>query len=249
VSVRRAFRWWDVSRGHGRVQRAVLECVEGRSLESGFPAWVSVDDLCRYVHDDEPTDAQRVSMRRAVRVLADAGDVQVVTGRVGEVERERHFQFSGTFRCRGADCFACAKRSAWPSMISGPFTGTWDEHLPDVRGDFFARDSADRHAKNGRAWHYGTYPAVETLTVPIHGLKVARPMTPEQAAEFDAWAHQTRSILRGLPHGQPWLRWDRACDQCGGTYKAAARRSRFCSGSCRAKAHRRKREWRMETEQ
>jgi hypothetical protein len=227
-----------VSRGRGRVQRAVLECVEGPSLDSGFPAWVSVDELCRYVHDDEPTDAQRVSMRRAVRLLADAGDVQIATGVVGETEQERRFESSGTFPCRGVDCFACSPR--WSYSISGPFTGRWDDHLPDVRGDLFKRDRADDLARDGRPWHYGSYPAVETLTMPVYGLKVARPMTPEQAAELDDWRAGRDRIFRGLKsRGQPWLRWDRACDQCGETYKAAAeRRSRFCSASCRAKAYR-----------
>ncbi|MDW8478383.1 hypothetical protein R3L02_42305 [Streptomyces scabiei] len=77
-----------MSRGLGRVQRAVLAYVRsepgGLSAVDGTPLAASVTGLARVVYGaEQPTDAQRAAVRRAVRRLEAGGHVEVHRLRVG----------------------------------------------------------------------------------------------------------------------------------------------------------------------
>ncbi|MGW7674414.1 3'-5' exonuclease [Streptomyces sp. NPDC054775] len=77
-----------VSRGLGRVQRAVLAYVRsepgGLSGIDGTPLAASVTGLARVVYGvEQPTDAQRAAVRRAVRRLEAGGHVEVHRRPVG----------------------------------------------------------------------------------------------------------------------------------------------------------------------
>ncbi|MEU0111495.1 hypothetical protein ABZ313_39960 [Streptomyces sp. NPDC006251] len=89
-----------MSRGLGRVQRAVLAYVHsepaGRSDVDGTPLAASVTGLARVVYGvEQPSDAQRAAVRRAARRLEAAGHVEVHRLRVGRsyTQRRAHPRF------------------------------------------------------------------------------------------------------------------------------------------------------------
>jgi len=70
-----------VSRGHGRVQRAILDYLaadpSGR-LKSGLPEYTSLYQVtCAVFGVPRPTDSQRASVRRAARQLHRAGLIRL----------------------------------------------------------------------------------------------------------------------------------------------------------------------------
>ncbi len=67
-----------MSRGRGRIQEAVLQLVADRKTEIGIPTWATIDDISTAAYDiDEPTPAQRESIRRAIHSLAADGLVEI----------------------------------------------------------------------------------------------------------------------------------------------------------------------------
>ncbi|MFI6056413.1 hypothetical protein ACIBCO_40975 [Streptomyces violascens] len=86
-----------MSRGPGRIQRAVLAHLQsepyGRSALDGTPLFASVTELARTVYavdePDEPSDAQRSAIRRALRRLEDHHQVEVRRLGVGRTYTQR----------------------------------------------------------------------------------------------------------------------------------------------------------------
>ena len=90
-----------MSRGPGRVQRFVLEEV-GKLPPPDDPAWpytklVTVEKLAERLWGEEPTTAQMVSIRRAVRQLRRAGEVATTLVDVGTRKTARLARYGATY--------------------------------------------------------------------------------------------------------------------------------------------------------
>jgi hypothetical protein len=72
-----------VSRGYGYVQRFVLEELD-RHWDEGSP-WVDAHTLAERLEGQEPTKQRCRSVRRALRLLAADGLVEVGPGAIGRV--------------------------------------------------------------------------------------------------------------------------------------------------------------------
>ena len=132
---RRALDPGVVSRGMGRIQRAVLAHLRaepgGLSALTGLPGWVPVHQLAAAVYGVEAaSDGQRASVRRPLRLLEAAGLVDVqrlaLEGLTYTQQRgaPRHpVPVYGPWRievCAGADCEHCrAGRLKYPGTAMG----------------------------------------------------------------------------------------------------------------------------------
>jgi hypothetical protein len=88
-----------VSRGPGRVQRALLDYLstdpKGTFMDTG-PVDVSVTEAARAIFGAaEPSDAQRASVRRAARGLAAAGLIQSNGRRGWDAQPDRKYARRG----------------------------------------------------------------------------------------------------------------------------------------------------------
>jgi hypothetical protein len=85
-----------MSRGYGRVQRALLEAIETPEAMApdslGLPGrqGVSLHEVCRRLYDTtQPTKAQMEAARRAAHRLQHAGVLEIVHGSVVRVPPRR----------------------------------------------------------------------------------------------------------------------------------------------------------------
>lgn len=104
-----------MSRGYGRIQRAILEAVHeaGEATDySGLPEGTTIRRLAWRIHGTAlPTPAQHESIRRAIHRLRELGEVEIaysgnplrVRRRPTEAEREAHRQWNEASRQRFAE--------------------------------------------------------------------------------------------------------------------------------------------------
>lgn len=178
-----------MSRGMGPVQLGVLEYLRGehagRSDIDGTPRWESVIALARqHYQEDVPTDAQRASMRRALRRLAALGLVEVRRGPTGGTYRQhRHRRRRYLTACQGPGCLWCVhvRHREYSSLLA--------EQLAQISGTHADRELAnlDRygwHEWLGDPWH--DYDLTEH-TVAVTELHARRALTTaEHHAAMDA---------------------------------------------------------------
>lgn len=183
-----------MSRGYGKTQRAILDYIatEPKGLNPyGVPDHCTIAEVAAHVYGSEPTEAQLVATRRAVRRLAADGTIEAahsfVTPEVGRHLPER-LQVQ---ECDGDGCEYCAEGI-------DRFTGTWaDESPPAAEGyDWDPSWSIDFWVKRGAAWHCGRMRRRHVADYDaVAAVLVRRPLTDqERQAEEDG----RRAHLEGL---------------------------------------------------
>ncbi|CCK32891.1 hypothetical protein BN159_p10 (plasmid) [Streptomyces davaonensis JCM 4913] len=209
-----------MSRGLGRVQRAVLAYVlsepGGLSDIDGTPLAASVTGLARVVYGvEEPSDAQRAAVRRAVRRLEAGGHVEVHRLRVGRTytQQRAHPRFwpprydRRLAVCTGEDgCPGCAAGDRPSMYFNADVVAMFIEHYGSLA-------EADRQLWRATAHGWHLYPVplprpaddYRTYEVEITELCVRRALSAEEHSQAEQraqefvrpYADAIRAALRG----------------------------------------------------
>jgi DNA-binding transcriptional ArsR family regulator len=177
-----------VSRGPGRIQRALLAHLLGEDAPvgpfAGEPGFEPVSALARRVFGVvEPTDSQRASVRRALRSLAERGLVELERGPNGRTygqRRRRRTRYLAA--CSGRDCEWCETtvRHRHPSTLVleqlREISPTPDRDVADAREFGF-------HEWRGSEWTDFT---LEPHRVDVTELHARRKPTAAETAAVDA---------------------------------------------------------------
>src|SRR5215211_9390259 len=112
-----------MSRGYGRVQRSILEWLAtepaGCNKRRGLPNRNTIADAAKHVYEtSEPTDAQLVATRRAIRGLAADRAVDVAFGAENPEKGRRLPRSTRVRECGGDGC-------EWCETGVPRYTGTW----------------------------------------------------------------------------------------------------------------------------
>ncbi|MEU8717918.1 hypothetical protein [Streptomyces sp. NPDC048663] len=194
-----------MSRGLGRVQRAVLAYVRsepgGRSTIDGTPLAASITGLARVVYGvEQPTDAQRAAVRRAVRRLEAGGHVEVHRRPVGRTytQQRAHPRFwpprydRRLAVCTGKDgCPGCTAGDRPSMYFDADIMAMFNEHYGTLA-------EADRQLWRATAHGWHLYPVplprpaddYRTCEVEITELCVRRALTDKERAEAEQRAQQ-----------------------------------------------------------
>ncbi|TBO58155.1 hypothetical protein EYS09_18945 [Streptomyces kasugaensis] len=209
-----------MSRGLGRVQRAVLAYVRsepgGLSTADGTPLAASVTGLARFVYGvEQPTDAQRAAVRRAVRRLEAGGHVEVHRRPVGRTytQQRAHPRFwpprydRRLAVCTGKDdCPGCAADDRPSMYFTAGVVAMFIEHYGSL-----AEGDRQLWRATAHGWHLYPVPLprpaddYRTYEVEITELCVRRALTDEEHAEAEQraqafirpYADAIRAALRG----------------------------------------------------
>lgn len=192
------------------MQWAVLAYVRsepgGRSHFDGTPLAASVTGLARVVYGvEQPSDAQRAAVRRAVRRLEAEGHVEVHRRRVGRTytQQRAHPRFSPPRYdrrlavCTGKDgCQGCAAGDRPAMYFTADVVAMFIEHYGTLA-------KADRQLWRATAHGWHLYPVplprpaddYRTYDVEITELCVRRALTDEEHAQAE---QRARAVLQ--PH-------------------------------------------------
>ncbi len=182
------------------MQRAVLAYVRsepgGRSTIDGTPLAASITGLARVVYGvDQPTDAQRAAIRRAVRRLEADGHVEVHRRPVGRTytQQRAHPRFwpprydRRLAACTGKDdCPGCEAGDRPSTYFTADVVAMFIEHYGTLT-------EADRQLWRATAHGWHLYPVLlprpaddyRTYEVEITELCVRRVLTAEEHAEAE----------------------------------------------------------------
>ncbi len=192
------------------MQRAVLACVRsepgGRSDIDGTPLAASVTGLARIVYSaEQPSDAQRAAVRRAVRRLEADGHVEVHRLRVGRTytQQRAHPRFwpprydRRLAVCTGKDdCPGCAAGDRPSLYFTADVVAMFIEHYGTLT-------EADRQLWRATAHGWHLYPVplpppaddYRRYEIEITELCVRRTLTDEEHTQAE---HRLRTFLQ--PH-------------------------------------------------
>lgn len=202
------------------MQRAVLAYVRsepgGLSTVDGTSLAASVTGLARIVYEvEQPTDAQRAAVRRAVRSLEAGGQVEVRRLRVGRTytQQRAHPRFwpprydRRLAMCTGKDdCPGCAAGDRPSTYFTADVVAMFIEHFGSL-----AEGDRQLWRATGHGWHLYPVPLprpaddYRTYEVEITELCVRRALTAEEHAEAEQRAQAfirpytdaIRAALRG----------------------------------------------------
>lgn len=194
-----------MSRGMGRVQRAVLAHLlnepAGRSRVDGAPNLTPVSQLARVVYKvATPSDAQRAAVRRAVRGLQKRQLIEVRRVGVGRTYRQRRAHPRRTYPryeyhlapCPGPGqgCAGCAAGDAARFDFDGEVVQLFLHHFGDLAE---ANRQLWRSTLHGYHWYPVQQPRPDsdyrTYDVEVTELCARRALTAEENARAEQQMH------------------------------------------------------------